>query len=401
MSRAPAWPGAAFGRAGRAVALGCAVLLSGAVAPAATPDSPRERLAGQLARQLQPVVDNLQRYGALGVVFALDVPGLARIHVTGGHVDRERTVPMDAGRAFQIGSQSKMFTAAAILLLVRDGRLSLDDAASAWVPDVPSLADATLRQLLTHTSGLGDGVAAMDVPKPPPQVPVGFRELVFLSELDGRRFAPGARFDYNNFGYDVLGEVIERVSGRPAGEFIRERILAPLGMQGTGSGSAGAWPAVPMARAWFPLSGHSVEVTGPRDLSYASTAGDMIATAGDLLLWLDALRRPEDPVGLDLADFLRQPVVTGELEMPRYGYGMMVHDFGGREVYGHGGFIHGYMSFCGIVAGSELRFCLLASLDGNPGVDYRRLRKQLTAALAEALAASELAGHLLASAPAP
>lgn len=385
----------------RAAALGWALLLAAPVVIAAAPAGPRAQLTGQLVRQLQPVVDNLQRYGALGVVLALDGTALGRIQVTGGYVDRERTLPMDAGRAFQIGSQTKMFTAAAILLLARDGRLSLDDPAASFVPGVPSLADTTLRQLLTHTSGLGDGVAAMDVPHPPPEVAVSFRELVFLSELAGRRFAPGARFDYNNFGYDILGAVIERVSGRPAGEFIRERILVPLGMRGSGSGSAGAWPAVPMARAWFPHAERSIEVTGPRDLAYAYTAGDMIATAGDLLRWLDALRRPDDPVGLDLADFLQQPVATGEPDMPRYGYGIMVHDFGGREVHGHGGFIQGYMSFCGIVSGSELRFCLLASLDGRPGVDYRRLRNQLTAALAEALAASELAGTLRLAAPAP
>jgi CubicO group peptidase (beta-lactamase class C family) len=351
----------------------------------------KEFLADHIELQLRHALEDLQRFGVLGAVMVIESPGLGRISVPSGHVDAGRTLPMDENRGFQIASQTKMFTAASILLLARDGLLSLDDPVSKHVQGIAGSDGVTLRHLLTHTSGLGDGVAVMDVPRPPPSVPVTFRDIVLLSALEGLRFLPGERFDYNNFGFDILGATIERVTGKPVSAYVRTRILGPLRMTGTYIGSTESWPGEAMARAYWTTHGKDKDVTGPRDLSYANTAGDMISTGPDMLKWFGALASVGDGTGLDLRDFTQGPVDTKDVEMPRYGFGMMYRKLGGREVLGHSGFIQGYMSYSGIAVDEGVRFSIMTSLDGNPDIDYRALKSQLRAAVEEALAMTSLA----------
>jgi CubicO group peptidase (beta-lactamase class C family) len=133
---------------------------------------------------------------------------------------------------FRLASVTKQFTAAAILLLVQEGRLGLDDRARRWLPSLPeSAADITIRQLLTHTAGLID---YEDVIPDGTTVPLRDADVLRLLESQkGSYFAPGTGYRYSNSGYALLALIVERASGQRFSGFLREHIFAPLGMQNT------------------------------------------------------------------------------------------------------------------------------------------------------------------------
>lgn len=166
------------------------------------------------------------------------IPGVAVAVVRNGSVvkasgyglaDLENAVPVEPETVFKIGSTSKQFIAAGVLLLAQDGKLSVDDPVSKFIPNVPvTWQKITLRHLLTHTSGL--------MREPP-----GFDAYKRLPDIDVIKTAyprpllhpTGTKYEYSNLGYYVLAEVITRISGKPWAEFLTERIFTPLGMTGT------------------------------------------------------------------------------------------------------------------------------------------------------------------------
>jgi len=156
--------------------------------------------------------------------------GKALVHKGYGLADVDARVPVTPATNFRLASVSKQFTATAILLLEHDGRLHLDDPVQRWLPALPQ-SNITLRQLLTHTSGLLDYEDLMD--------PADTRQvhdsdvLQLLSTQDKTYFAPGTSYRYSNSGYALLALIVERASGKRYADFLRERIFQPLGMRDT------------------------------------------------------------------------------------------------------------------------------------------------------------------------
>lgn len=150
-----------------------------------------------------------------------------------GLADVEAGTESGPATNYRLASVTKQFTAAAILLLVEDGRVRLDDPVRNWLPSLPSATAAvTLRHLLTHTSGLVDYEDVM--PVMPPRAQLRDADVLRLLEVQGRTyFAPGSRYRYSNSGYALLALVVERASGRSFQAFLGERIFLPLGMHDT------------------------------------------------------------------------------------------------------------------------------------------------------------------------
>ena len=137
---------------------------------------------------------------------------------------------------FEAGSVSKQFTAAAVMLLARDGKLSLDDPVRKYIPELPDYgAPLTIRQMLTHTSGLRDWgavVAAAGWPRGS-RVHTHGHVLEVLSRQKALNFPSGTEYSYSNSGYNLAAILVSRVAGKPFAEFTRERIFVPLGMTRT------------------------------------------------------------------------------------------------------------------------------------------------------------------------
>ena len=143
------------------------------------------------------------------------------------------SVPATENTVYQLASVTKTFTATAIMMLVEEGKLGLDDKITARLPDLPAAwEEVTVRHLLNHTSGIKSYTSVRDFFKTA-RKDYAQREILDLVAKEPLEFAPGEKWNYSNTGYFLLGMLIEKVTGKPYGEVLDERIFKPLGMTHT------------------------------------------------------------------------------------------------------------------------------------------------------------------------
>jgi len=161
-----------------------------------------------------------------GVSLAVLHNGKIDILKTYGFANLEHGVAVKPETIFQSGSMGKQFTAAAVMLLVQDGKLSLDDRIKTHLPNAPdSWKNITVRHLLTHTAGLGDYPTEIDLRRDYTE-----EQLLAAFQKAPLGFAPGDKWDYSNVGYATLGILIRKLTGKFYADFLQERIFGPLGM---------------------------------------------------------------------------------------------------------------------------------------------------------------------------
>lgn len=275
-----------------------------------------------------------------------------------GLANVEHQVEVTGDTVFRIGSVSKQITAAAILLLVEEGALSLDDTLDAFFPDFPRSDEVTVRHLLQHTSGIRN-YTSLD----------GFMEDAAPLDHDAERmvayiaaadplydFDPGTGWSYSNSGYMFLHYIVEQVTGEPLADVLRGRIFGPLGMSDTAMddmaeivpGRAQGYDAAPDSAAGFTNAPYL-------SLSVAGGAGAIRSTPHDMIVWMQALLGGDVLSAGSLALMLEPARLTdGSLASEYlvdphpalagmdYGFGIMTGERGGRRFIGHGGSIHGF-----------------------------------------------------------
>jgi D-alanyl-D-alanine carboxypeptidase len=325
--------------------------------------------AGESVQQrIQASLKSLEPAGALGSVLSVTGAGKEPLTAEAGYADIERTGKITAHHLFQIGSQTKMFTAAALILLQEQGALDLDDLVAKYVEGTPRATELTIRQLLLHTGGIGDGIKYFDPPLGTrPEFQVTFDNHLFLGRVAGEKFAPGQGWEYNNLGFVILGRVVESASGISLDRFIRNSILQPLGMDDTYFGSLEEYPERRMAHGYFidTKGGEIVDTTMP-DLSWASSAGDMVSSPGDMRKWAQALLDEDNAIGISLGHFIADAVpVPDRGNLQQYGLGMMCLDVRGKPLWGHGGFIHGYVTLTLVEPSSGTIVQVMTNLGGE------------------------------------
>jgi CubicO group peptidase (beta-lactamase class C family) len=205
-----------------------------------------------------------------------------------GYANLEWKVPNTPETKFRLGSITKQFTAASVLLLEERGALRIEDAVAKYIPDVPTAwRKVTIFNLLTHTSGIPNFTALPDYAG---SKGVGISPEQRIAQLRDRPldFDPGTKWAYSNSGYVVLGEIIEKVSGVPYGQFVRDNIFTPFGMNDSGYDSNSQ---IIERRA----SGYRIGAAGPLlnaeyiDMTVPYAAGGLYSTTPDLLKWERAL----------------------------------------------------------------------------------------------------------------
>lgn len=168
----------------------------------------------------------MERQRIPGLAVAVVEHGKITFHGEYGFSNLEHQVPVKAETVFQSGSVAKQFTATAVMMLVEEGRLSLDDTLSRHFPDSPaSWSKITVRHLLSHTSGMADYPKDFDLRRDHTE-----DEYLAIIKAAPLTFAPGERWDYSNLGYVTLGILIHKVTGQFYGDFLAERVFQPLGM---------------------------------------------------------------------------------------------------------------------------------------------------------------------------
>jgi D-alanyl-D-alanine carboxypeptidase len=252
-----------------------------------------------------------------------------------GLADREQRIPNTLLTQFRVGSMNKMLTAVAVLQLVQAGKVHVGAPFGTYLSDYPNVAMAsqvTLHHLLTHTGGTGDIFG--------PQFTahrLELRDTEDYLQLYGSRgllFGPGTQWGYSNYGYVLLGAVIERVSGMSYDDYVATHVLAPAGM--TATGAAPEDSVVPGRSVGYMRQGGLLVSNAPT-LPYRGTpAGGWYSTVGDLARFTYALRehRLLDPAHTAL--LLGGKVQMGQ-SIVQYAYGFLDRVQGGRRLVGHGG----------------------------------------------------------------
>lgn len=258
-----------------------------------------------------------------------------------GMADLELNVPMRPEMVFRIGSITKQFTAIAILQLMEQGKLSLQDQITKYIPDYPMHGHSiTIEHLLTHTSGIK---SYTNVPEFESMVRTDMTPEEVIEKIKPlpMEFAPGTKWNYNNSGYFLLGYIIEKVSGLKYAEYLQENFFVPLGMTSTLYGDD---TRIVMNRA----SGYQPGGNGTVNADYMSmtipySAGSIMSTVDDLYKWNRAL------LGLKLVkkETLEKAWTGYRLadgEDTHYGYGWFMSEIQGSPTIEHGGGINGYLS---------------------------------------------------------
>jgi D-alanyl-D-alanine carboxypeptidase len=279
-----------------------------------------------------------------------------------GMADREKKIPNTLNTKFRIGSMNKMFTAVSILQLVQAGKISPSDSVGKYLTDYPNkdiATKVTIQHLLTHTGGTGDFFG--------PQFEAHRLELKTLQDylkLYGERapeFEPGSRWEYSNYGFLMLGVIVERVSGESYYDYVSENIYKPAGMTSTGS-----WPEdqiVPDRSVGYTQFGGEALRPNTDTLPYRGTsAGGGYCTVEDFLRFANALTNHK-LLNAQNTDLL----TTGKVDTPRgdkYAFGFM--DNGGgtpSRHFGHGGGAPGMNGELQIFPQSGYVIVVLSNLD--------------------------------------
>ncbi|MDB4914131.1 MAG: penicillin-binding protein beta-lactamase class [Gemmatimonadetes bacterium] len=315
------------------------------------PPAERSRVAGQIDAYL----DSLSRTGKFAGTVLVAERGHTMLERSYGEASVELHVLLTNGLRYRLHSITKQFTATAVLALSARGRLDLDAPVRRYLPELPAAwGAATVAQLLTHTSGIPDAESTWADSFMQHDVHTQLENLALVAPrlaMDSLASPPGTAWRYNNFGYDLLACVIERVAGQPFEAFVRTAVFEPAGMVGAGfdqrsetNPNHGRYVAPAVVEGLAPgYNGDAAHLMGAAPQMYASAgAGGMYATAEDLLRYDAALT-----AGSILPPAVaQQAVARAHVLRPTgaYGYGWIItrslagdyflHHSGGNNGYG-------------------------------------------------------------------
>ncbi|MDB4956043.1 MAG: hypothetical protein JWO36_3612 [Myxococcales bacterium] len=314
-----------------------------------------------------------------------------------GTADLATGEPLALDAAFRIGSITKTVTSTVVLQLVDEGRLALDDTLEHWYPGYPGGSAITIRQLLSHTSGIAEYSTQSSFLQAVAAEPLRVwqpRELIAYAAAASPRFVPGTSFEYCNTGYVLAGLVIEAVTGRSAALEIRERVLVPAGVTHTWlDGSEAALAPINHAYAHLDSTGAVDLSAPPTEVSHLAsatvgwTAGALAATPDDLVGLIDAIVGPDLLSPDSLAKMKPAPgaahlITTDGADFGRYGLGLIELDSSLGPAYGHGGDFAGFLTYAIRIPAADISFVVLLN-DHRHIVDLQRV----VAALGDALGA--------------
>ncbi len=343
--------------------LGFSLALCFGLALSACAHAPQPPGDAEIERQAAELV--ARRYPA-------DGPGAAILIARGdmvlyrgarGESDIEAHTPLSPDDVFRLGSVTKQFAAAGLLSLVEDGRVSLDDPLSRYLPDFPRGGDITVRQILNHTSGVHNYTDIDGYMIEPIRADLTTAQMIDVFENLPLDFEPGTRWSYSNSGYVLVGAVIEAASGMPWHEYLRREFFEPLGMRHTGYG--GDPRLVAQQAHGYSLDGGAVVPMRTLSMTQPHAAGALVSTVDDLLIWNRALHE-----GRVLSNPLYTQMITptGAAGTPpyNYGFGIAAGSVRDQPQLEHGGGIFGFSTSLSYVPGADITVVVLENSDSDP-----------------------------------
>ncbi len=354
----------------------CAALVPTTVAPAATAqttgvdrrygdDYPPDGLGPELTARLDRTIEDVRRQAGIpGAVVGVWLPGKGSYVRATGVADTATRRPMTSDVFLRIGSETKTFTVTALLKLVDDGRIRLDDPISRYVDGVPNGHRITLRHLAGMRSGLFPYSADPDFARAllsDPQRCFTPQEVLAYGYRHDNTFAPGTQFQYSNSNLVLLGLVIEKVSGQSLADFIESRVLRPARLHHTLLPQGPEFPEPhPHGYTNQTLTGEVADATNWNP-SWAWAAGAMISNLHDLRRWAPivatgSLLSPETQA---------QRLKTLPTGLPGLSYGLGIFETGGW--IGHNGSIPGYQTVTVYLPSKKATLVIMINTDISSG----------------------------------
>jgi len=306
--------------------------------------------------------DVLQTTGAPSASIAVVKDGKIAYVNAYGRASLEPPMSATPEMRYSIGSISKQFTAAAVLLLAEDRKLSLDDKVARWLPDLTRANEVTLRQVLSMTSGYQD-FWPQDYVMPPMMLPTTAQQIMNGWAKIPLDFEPGTKWQYSNTNYVIAGAVVERVSGMPLLEFLQTRVFTRLGMRSVvNTDEAALGPGDPMRYLRYALGPPRPAPKEGKGWMFA--AGELAMTARDLALWdistiEQTILRPASYQAMQTNTLLKNGLATG------YGLGVQVGSAGERRTVSHTGEVSGFTASNMIYPDDRAAVVVLTNLDAT------------------------------------
>ena len=336
------------------------ILLTCSIAFAAPSDS-------TLSPQLRGSIDDAARQvlkstGVPSASLAIVQDGKTAYLQAYGEAQLDPQKPATTSMRYALGSISKQFTAAAILMLAEQGKLSLDDPVAKYVPGLTEGNKVTIRELLSHTSGYQD-FWPQDYAPPEMFQPITAERIMDRWARKPLDFAPGTKWQYSNTNYVIAGVIVEKVAGMPLFQFVTQRIFAPLGMKSVADAdkneSAAVDPTGYMRYALGPL-----RPAGREGAGWMFAAGELSMTAEDLAKWDismidETVLKPASYQEMETETLLKNGLGT------RYGLGVTITSQNGHRVVEHGGEVLGFVAENIVLPDDKIAVVVLTNQDAS------------------------------------
>ncbi len=263
---------------------------------------------------------------------------------------------------YAIGSISKQFTVAAVMLLQQEGKLSIDDPVSKWFPELTDASQVTLRNLMSHTSGYED-YAPQDYTIPAWTHPSSAEQIVQEWATKPLDFAPGTQYQYSNTNFNIVGLIVQKVAGEPFWQFLKANVLDPVGLSHTidlDTQRDQLEPTGYFRHALGPLRPAILEAPG-----WYQADAEIAMPVGDLLTWDISM----------MNESLLSPASYAEMEAPtrlkdglynNYGLGLTIGALNGHRMVSHGGEVGGFVSYNAVLPGDKIAIAVLTNQEASP-----------------------------------
>ena len=276
-----------------------------------------------------------------------------------GKADIAENRSADTSTRYAIGSVSKQFTAAALLLLKERGKISLDDKVAKYFPDLARAREVSIRELLSHTSGYED-YAPQDYIIPAWTLPITPQKILDQWAKKPLNFDPGTRWQYSNTNYVIAGQIFEKVARQPLLAFLREKIFQPLGMSTPGDISEHQ-PADASAYTRYALAApRPVAREGP---GWFFAAGELAMTPSDLARWDLAFLQKKILSARSYQEFTRE-VKLKDHKATHYALGLNLGDLNATPMISHGGEVSGFLTENSIFPAKGVAVVVCSNQDG-------------------------------------
>jgi CubicO group peptidase (beta-lactamase class C family) len=314
--------------------------------------------------------------------FKPNQPGAAAIVVHKGQViykkaigmaDMELNVPLQPEMIFRLGSITKQFTAVAILQLVSQGKLSLQDDIKKFMPELPFKENITVEHLLNHTSGIKSYTNKPDFFSIL-RTDMKTMQVIKLTENDSLEFKPGTSWNYNNTGYVMLGYIIEKISGKSYEDYVVENLFKPAGMSYSFYGSESK--IIKNRVKGYKKEGNVYQNSNYISMTLPHAGGSLISTVDDLWKWNKSLYSYQF-IKKEWLDKALTPYILPDGKSTNYGFGLSFGNIQGSKTIEHGGGIPGFSTDAMYLPSEDVFVAVFSNCDCNsPGTVTAKLAAQ-------------------------